>query len=78
MDGKNSPVTASFRSDELSTLKYKTDGPPVTKVMNYKDFPCPPPDIAQQLNPEVPYPPILKQLFRTWASINGSDEAFGG
>ncbi len=34
-------------------------------------------DIAQQLNPEVPHSPILKQLFRLWASINGSDEACG-
>ena len=74
----NFPFTASFRSDTLSTLEYKTDdgdGPPATKVMDFAHLPCPPPDIARYHNPHVPYSPILKQLFRTWASINGSDEA---
>ncbi|KAL9032749.1 MAG: hypothetical protein Q9180_006326 [Flavoplaca navasiana] len=61
-----SPLTASFRSDTLSTLEYKTNAPPATKVMNYADLPCPPPAIAQHLNPELPYSPILKQLFRTY------------
>ncbi|KAL8669397.1 MAG: hypothetical protein Q9168_006009 [Polycauliona sp. 1 TL-2023] len=73
--GENFAFTASFRSDTLSTIEYKTDSLPVTKVMNYEDLPCPPPDMAPQLDPEVPYFPILKQLFRTWASINGSDES---
>lgn len=41
--------------------------------MNYADLPCPPPDLAQYLNPGVPYSPLLKQLFRTYAPINGSD-----
>ena len=40
--------------------------------MNYADLPCPPPDVAQYLNPEVPYSPLLTQLFRTWATVNGS------
>ncbi len=64
--GSISPLTASFRSDTLSTLEYKTDAPPATKVMNYADLPCPPPAIAQYLNPEVSYSPILNQLFRTY------------
>lgn len=73
--GETSPLTASFQSDTLSTLEYRTDAPTVTKAMNYADLTCPPSEIAQHLNPAVPYSPILKQLFRTWASINGSDQA---
>lgn len=73
--GENFGFTASFRSDTLSTLEYRTDAPPATKAMNYADLSCPPPEIAQYYNPQVPYSPILKQLFRTWASINGSDES---
>lgn len=42
--------------------------------MNFADLPCPPPDIAQYLNPEVPYSPILKQLFRTYMNLNNSQE----
>ena len=34
--------------------------------MNYADLPCPPPAIAEYLNPELPCSPILKQLFRTY------------
>lgn len=68
----NSPLTASFRSDTLSTLEYQTDAPIATKVMNYTDLPCPPPSIAQYLNPEVPYSPVLKQLFHTNMYFNDS------
>ncbi|KAL8993439.1 MAG: hypothetical protein Q9169_006343 [Polycauliona sp. 2 TL-2023] len=71
--GGNPPFTASFRSDTLSTLEYRTDGPPATKVMDFADLPCPPSHIADFLNPEVPYSPILKQLFRTYSRVNTSD-----
>ncbi|KAL8640620.1 MAG: hypothetical protein Q9226_008725 [Calogaya cf. arnoldii] len=70
--GANAPFTASFNSDTLSTLEYKTDAPPETKVMNYADLPCPPPDIAQHYKPEFPYSPLLKQLFRTYVYLNAS------
>ncbi|KAL8656990.1 MAG: hypothetical protein Q9226_002361 [Calogaya cf. arnoldii] len=72
--GANAQLTASFNSDTLSTLEYKTDAPPATKVMNYADLPCPPPDIAQHYDPRFPYSPMLKQLFRTYMSLNGSME----
>ncbi|KAL8717751.1 MAG: hypothetical protein Q9225_005037 [Loekoesia sp. 1 TL-2023] len=67
LGGNVSPITASFRSDTLSTIEYKTDAPPATKVMNFADLPCPPSDIAQYLNSEVPYSPILKQLFDSFS-----------
>ncbi|KAL8880084.1 MAG: hypothetical protein Q9198_002436 [Flavoplaca austrocitrina] len=71
----NPPFTASFRSETLSTLEYKTDAPPATKMMNYAELPCPPPDIAQYLKPEVPYSPLLRQLFRSYASLNNDAPA---
>lgn len=42
--------------------------------MNYADLPCPPPEIAQHYNQELPYSPLLKQLFHTYMYLNGSIE----
>lgn len=55
-------------------MEYQTDALPATKVMNYTDLPCPPPELGQYLNPQVPYSPILKQLFHAYVNFNSSDE----
>ncbi|KAL9596521.1 MAG: hypothetical protein Q9219_005742 [cf. Caloplaca sp. 3 TL-2023] len=67
------PVTASFRSDTLSTIEFRTDAPPATKVMNFADLPCPPSDMAEFYNPKVPYSPLLKQLFNSYMHLNDSN-----
>lgn len=57
------PVTMSYQSSMLSTLEYRSDGPPATKAMDFADLPCPPSEVAEVYNPEVPYFPILVPTF---------------
>lgn len=57
--GEGPPLTFAYLSEWLSTIEYKTEGPPATKAMNFADLPCGPSNVAQQLEPGVPYSPIL-------------------
>jgi len=57
------PVTMSYQSNMMSTLEYRSDGPPATKAMDFADLPCPPSEVAKVYNPEAPYFPILVSTF---------------
>ena len=48
-----------MRADHLSTIEYRTDGPPATKTLDFSDLPCPPSDVAKSYDPRFPYFPIL-------------------
>ncbi|KAL8725197.1 MAG: hypothetical protein Q9166_007505 [cf. Caloplaca sp. 2 TL-2023] len=57
------PVTMSYQSEKLSSLEYRSDGPPATKAINFADLPCPPSDVADVYNSGAPYFPILVSTF---------------
>lgn len=54
------PVTLSYPSSALSSIQYRSDGPPVTKSIDFADLPCPPSDVAEAYDPRAPYFPVLK------------------
>lgn len=68
------PVTMSYHSSMISTLEYRSDGPPTTKTMDFADLPCPPSEVAKMYNSGVPYFPVLVSTFDTrWNRINNTD-----
>lgn len=52
-------MTLRYRSEQLSTVEFSTDGPPATKALNFADLQCPPSDVAQMIDLGAPYSPIL-------------------
>ncbi|KAL9627051.1 MAG: hypothetical protein Q9204_006843 [Flavoplaca sp. TL-2023a] len=54
------PITLSYQSSALSSIQYCSDGPPMTKSIDFADLPCPPSDVATAYDPRVPYLPVLK------------------
>lgn len=63
MDINGPPVTISYLPTMMSTLEFRSDGPPATKVMDFADLPCPPSDVAQVYKSGAPYFPILASTF---------------
>lgn len=53
------PTTETYALNQLSSLEYRPNAPPATKVMNFADLPCPPSDVAEVYDSSVPYSPIL-------------------
>ncbi|KAL8961124.1 MAG: hypothetical protein Q9183_005355 [Haloplaca sp. 2 TL-2023] len=51
--------TFGYAQQDFSTLQYRPDAPPATKVMDFADLPCPPTEIAEAFDETVPYSPIL-------------------
>lgn len=49
------------------------DGDPVARVFNYADLPCPPPDIAAQLDPGAAYNPVLIAPFHIVHTIDNTN-----
>ncbi|KAL8992352.1 MAG: hypothetical protein Q9169_007163 [Polycauliona sp. 2 TL-2023] len=60
LGGLDITTTARFRPEQLSTLEYRPDQAPTTKVLDFADLPCPPSDVAQIYDPTIPYYPILE------------------
>ena len=68
------PVTMSYKPNMLSTLEFRSDMPPATKVMDFEDLPCPPSDIAKVYNSGAHYFPILSSTFGAkWSVPPGAD-----
>ena len=61
--GSGPPVTLSYRPDRMSTLQPIPDAPSATKLFNFEDLPCPPSNIADQLEPGKQYNPIIVPPF---------------
>lgn len=60
LGGMQAPATTiKYESTAISTLQYQSGAPPMTKVMNFADLPCPPTGVADQVNSGAPYNPIL-------------------
>ena len=57
------PVTMSYLPKMMSTLEFRSDGPPATKAMDFADLPCPPSDVAKVYNQKAPYFPVLVSTF---------------
>ncbi len=53
------PMTASYPPRYLSTLQYRPNAPPATRVFDFADLPCPPSDAAQAFDLGTPYSSIL-------------------
>ncbi|KAL8694406.1 MAG: hypothetical protein Q9224_003577 [Gallowayella concinna] len=46
----------------ISSLEYRSNAPPATKVVDFADLPCPPSAVAKAYDPGVPYFPIIVPL----------------
>ncbi|KAL8992353.1 MAG: hypothetical protein Q9169_007164 [Polycauliona sp. 2 TL-2023] len=57
------PVTLSYPASALSSLEYQSNAPPATKTIDYADLPCPPSNVAEAYDPQMPYFPVLKSEF---------------
>lgn len=57
------PLTYSYHSSELSTLEFRSNAPPATKVFDFADLPWPPTKVAEAHDPGAPYFPILAPIF---------------
>ncbi len=57
------PLTYTYHSSELSTLEFRSNAPPATKVFEFADLPCPPTRIAEAHDAGAPYFPILAPIF---------------
>ncbi|MDI1488659.1 MAG: hypothetical protein OHK93_007934 [Ramalina farinacea] len=72
--GLRPPTTESYPPDALQTLQANPPGAPLTQVFNYADLPCPPPGIADQLDPGAAYNPVLVPPFSIVHRIENTND----
>ena len=53
------PKVLRYPREAISTFEVIPRASPIAKVLDFGDFPCPPPRIADQLEPGKRYNPIL-------------------